>query len=197
MKSAWLGPDKPAEIKEFDSVQELCMAVVALDGCIRKIMPWNAAFHTLAVFLHSVNFGEAELSGKSHRLVFLADFIDEVIRFNAQAWDEDRAFMSAQDLAAKWAAAFLRLSSDGTKKEPEKKGGNKKGGQKKGKNSGSPGSKCPPQTCKLYQTGECTHPGDKHSSPWDPEYILRHQCAKWLPDKKRNCYKSHPEKDHK
>jgi hypothetical protein len=202
MKTAWLGPDKPAEVKEFASVQELKMAVVALDGCIRKIMPWNAAFATLAIFLHTVNFGEAELSGKENRLVFLADFIDEVIRFNAQAWDEERHFMSAQDLAAKWAAAFLRQSSDRPRKDGGGGGNGSGGGQKRAEKtktgkSGSKTDRVPAQTCKLYQTGECTHTGDRHSASWDPEYVLRHQCAQWLPEKKRHCYKAHPKKDHK
>ena len=84
------------------------MAVVALDACIKKVMPWNASFATIAIFLHSVNFGEHDLAGKQSRLAFLADFVDEIVRYNAQAWDEERFFMSAQEVAAKWSALFLR-----------------------------------------------------------------------------------------
>ncbi len=108
MKSSWLPHEKVGEVREFESLHELRMAVVALDAAIHKVMPWNAAFSTLAIFLHSVNFGERELEGKETKLVFLADFIDEVIRFNAQAWDEERFFMSSQEVAAKWSALLLR-----------------------------------------------------------------------------------------
>ena len=77
-------------------LHDLVMAVVALDHVILKVMPWNHSFATLAIFLQSVRFGERDLQGRPDRRVFLADFIDEVLRFNAQAWDEVRAFMSAQ-----------------------------------------------------------------------------------------------------
>ncbi len=89
-------------------LHDLVMAVVALDHVILKVMPWNHSFATQAIFLQSVQFGERDLQGRPDRLAFLADFIDEVLRFNAQAWDEVRAFMSAQEVAAKWAASFLR-----------------------------------------------------------------------------------------
>ena len=81
MKTAWTAQEKNNEIKEFDSLQELKMAVVALDVCIRKVMPWNTSFATVAIFLHSVNFGEHDLAGKPNQLSFLADFVDEIVRY--------------------------------------------------------------------------------------------------------------------
>jgi hypothetical protein len=196
MKTAWIGPEKTAEIPEFDSVQELKMAVVALDGCIRKIMPWNSAFATLAIFMHAVNFGESELAGKGNRLVFLADFIDEVIRYNAQAWDEERHFMSAMELAAKWSAAFLRTFAEVPKKAAAA-GGQRKEHKPKGSKMKSKTIRLPAATCREFQTGECKHPGDRHADPADSSHILRHQCAQWLADKKRYCCGPHALKDHK
>ncbi len=68
---------------------DLKLAVAALEGAIHKVAPWNmATFKTLSVFLTTMDFGKAELRGKDSRLSFLADFIDEVIRANAQQWDE-------------------------------------------------------------------------------------------------------------
>jgi hypothetical protein len=194
MKTAWVGAEKTGESKEFESMQELRMAVVALDGCIRKVMPWNQSFATVAIFLHTVNFGEAELAGKPDRLPFLADFIDEILAYNAQAWDEERHFMAAQEVAAKWSALFLRRYSEA----PKKSGGPAGGGKKFEKDpKGGERRKFPPGTCKLFQTGECSHTGDKHSAPWDAEYVLRHQCAKWLDGKRRWCFGGHSLKDHK
>ena len=130
MKTAWTAQEKNNEIKEFDTLQELKMAVVALDVCIRKVMPWNSSFATIAIFLHSVNFGEHDLAGKPNQLGFLADFVDEIVRYNAQAWDEERFFMSAQEVAAKWSALFLRKfastqksASDSNQKNNSKNGG--------------------------------------------------------------------------
>jgi hypothetical protein len=193
MKSAWLGAEKPGEEKEFDSVQELKMAVVALDGCIRKVMPWNHSFATVAIFLHTVNFGEAELAGKADRLPFLADFIDEVIRYNAQAWDEERHFMAAQEVAAKWSGLFLRRYSE----TPKRGGGSGSGKAADHKGEGKPKVRFPPGTCKPFQRGDCSHPGDKHSAPWNSGLVLKHQCAKWIDAKKGFCLENHGLKDHK
>jgi hypothetical protein len=134
MKSAWVTQEKAGDVKEFDTLHDLKMAMVALDTCVRKVFPWNFAFTTLAIFLQSVNFGERELDSKPDRLIFLADFVDEVIRYNAQAWDEERHFMSAQEEAAKWTGAMLRCgaspSSDGPAVKA-KKAGNGNGSEKK------------------------------------------------------------------
>jgi hypothetical protein len=79
-------------------------------------MPWNQSLATIAIILHTMNFGESKLAGRADRLTFLADFIDEVIRYNDQAWDEERHFMSAQEVAAKWFALFLRRYAEAPKK---------------------------------------------------------------------------------
>jgi hypothetical protein len=193
-KATWTGAEKNGELKDFQSLHELKMAVVALDGCVRKVMPWNFSFATVAVFLHSVNFGEKELAGKADRLTFLADFVDEILAYNAQAWDEERHFMSAQEVGTKWSTLLLRKYSE-TPKTEGNQGGDKKQSGKGGKKANKP--RFPPGTCRPFQTGECTHIGDKHSAHWDSEYILRHQCAKWLEDKRRWCFGNHGSKDHK
>ena len=203
MKSAWTTNEKPADVKEFESLQELRMAIVALDMSIRKVMPWNMAFATVAVFLHSVNFGENDLAGKSEKLIFLADFVDEILRYNAQAWDEERFFMSAQEVAAKWSALFLRKFA-ATQENGGGRGGT--GGNENKKNEKPQDRKSdkkqefqrfPPGVCKKFQYGACSHPGDKHSAPWDSDYILRHLCAKYLKDKNRWCLGNHASPDHK
>ena len=196
MKTAWTAQEKSNDIKEFETMQELKMATVALDVCIRKVMPWNSSFATVAIFLHSVNFGEHDLAGKPNQLGFLADFVDEILRYNAQAWDEERYFMSAQEVAAKWSALFLRkfattqrAGTDSSQKQEKNTNRNEK--------KPDAHEKFPPGVCKNFQFGKCTHPGDKHSASWDVDYVLRHICARYLPDKKRFCLSNHAKKDHK
>ena len=107
LKSAWASPEKGGEVKEFDSLHDIKMAVVALDICIRKVFWWNCSFATVAIFLHTIEFGENDLASFPDRLTVLADFIDEILKFNAQAWDEERFFMSAQEITAKWSAILV------------------------------------------------------------------------------------------
>ena len=196
MKSAWMTTEKAGEVKEFDSIQELKMAVVALDTCVKKVYPWNSAFATAAIFLHSIDFGSVDLAGQTDRLVILADFIDEILRFNAQAWDEERHFMSAQEISAKWSALLVRKSvahagktAAGSRTGKPAKGEPQE--QKKEK------QKFPPNVCKLFQRNACTHTGDKHSSSWNPSYVLKHVCAKFDVSKKDWCLGNHSKKDHK
>ena len=196
LQSAWTSPEKGGEVKEFESMHDLKMAVVALDACIRKVFWWNCSFATIAIFLHSIEFGESDLSGFPDRITVLANFIDEVLKFNAQAWDEERYFMSAQDVTAKWSALLVRKNVSRSSKASSTSS------RKKGDNSSSSGKvkdkpKYPPGVCKLFNLGTCTHPGDKHGAPWNSSYVLRHACAKSLPDKKGFCLEAHAEKDHK
>jgi len=198
LKEAWNTGEKSGEQKEFKELHELVMAVVALDHVILKVMPWNHAFATLAIFLHSVQFGEHDLAGRSDRLVFLADFIDEILRYNAQAWDEMRVFMSAQEIAAKWAAAFLRCYAT-TPGSGGGAGGKKAAGQNGGggTESGSKKREFPPGVCKKFNGKGCDQTGEKHLAHWDPDYVLRHVCAKFLPEKKRFCFGNHSMTNHK
>jgi len=64
------------------------MAVVAMDNCFRKVMWWNFSFAPIAIFLQSIEFGSNDLAGRSDQPVFLADFVDEVLRYNTQAWEK-------------------------------------------------------------------------------------------------------------
>jgi len=104
--------------------------------------------------------------------------------------------MSAQEVAAKWSALFLRKfattqrsGTDSSQKQEKNTGRNEK--------KPDAHEKFPPGVCKNFQFGKCSHPGDKHSASWDVDYVLRHICARYLPDKKRYCLSNHAKKDHK
>ena len=45
MKSAWANPEKGGEVKEFDSMHDLKMAVVALEVFIKKSVLLEQFFH--------------------------------------------------------------------------------------------------------------------------------------------------------
>ena len=111
VNSAWTSPEKGGEVKEFESIHELKMAVVALEACIKKVFWWNNSFTTVAVFLHSIDFGEIDLASFPDRLVVLARFIDEILKYNAQAWDEEKYFLSAQEIVSKWSALLVRKNA--------------------------------------------------------------------------------------
>jgi hypothetical protein len=80
--------------------------MASLEG--HRVMPWNLSFKALNFFLISINFGESELAGKSGRLLFLGNFVDEVLRTNARNWEEKKPFLSYQDLSVKWSADLTR-----------------------------------------------------------------------------------------
>ena len=111
VNSAWTSPEKGGEVKEFESIHELKMAAVALEACIKKVFWWNNSFTTVAVFLHSIDFGEIDLASFPDRLVVLARFIEEILKYNAQAWDEEKYFLSAQEIVSKWSALLVRKNA--------------------------------------------------------------------------------------
>ena len=156
MKSAWANPEKGGEVKEFDSMHDLKMAVVALEACIKKVYWWNNSFTTLAIFLHTIGFGENDLAAYPDKLTILANFIDEVIKFNAQAWDEGRFFLSAQEVTAKWSALLVRKNGAQVAKTGpplSRKKADHGSGSKRPKEK----SNFPPGVCKLFQKETCAH----------------------------------------
>ncbi len=95
-------PDKSDTPKEFDSLFDLKMAMVTLEGAMHKVMPWNFAYKTIYIFMVSVDFGESDLAGCDTRTQILANFVDEALRANARNWEEKKKFLYHQDLCIKW-----------------------------------------------------------------------------------------------
>lgn len=205
MKSARKSQEKHAELKDFDSVQELKMAVCTLETAIFKVYPWNQSFKTLMIFLTNNNFGKMELQTIEFRLNFLVDFIDDVLASNAQAWDEQKGFLAHTELQAKWSASLAEKISLQAKPQRQdfakKKGKSQVDSSKEGKPDSSRSAKVwldkvPAGVCRNYNLGRCVLP-DKHQSSWDQTYLLNHSCAKYLADKKRFCLGPHPLTEHK
>jgi hypothetical protein len=194
-KSAWNSDKKLDLAKEFTNLLDLKLAVAALEGAIHKVVPWNMASKTLSVFLTTMDFGEAEFRGKDSRLSFLADFIDEVIRANAQKWDKRKPFLAAHELGSRWANAVLRKCNT-TMIQGEKSTG-QKAKKKKEEGKKSFHERTPAGVCKLFNEGVCRTAGKEHPAFWDNDYLLRHVCSKFLQDKRRFCMGDHSAKDHK
>jgi hypothetical protein len=207
MKSAWDSPEKGHSLKEFESIQELRVAVSALETGIHKVFPWNFSFKALAVFLTDNNYGQTDLSSNSSRLSFLNDFVDGVIRSNAQNWDEGKPFLSHDLLQARWSASLAQ------KIPLQKRTERSETFQKKStqQSSGPPMSrtestrapkprkeeKTPMDVCRNFNLGRCQHTSDSHPAYWDLDFKLNHVCSEYLPDKKRFCRGKHPKTEHK
>ncbi len=194
VEDAWKQGDKSDSPKEFENLIEFKTAMASLEGGFHRVMPWNLSFKALNFFLISINFGESELAGRPGRLLFLGNFVDEVLRTNARNWEEKKPFLSYQDLSVKWSAdltrklgGFLSPSEGGGKKT------NKGKSEKKEKQS----PRIPRWVCRRFNEGRCDHKEDRHVSSWDPNFFLKHVCSKWFPEKNRCCLEHHPLNEHK
>jgi hypothetical protein len=194
VEEAWKQSDKSDSPKEFENLQDFKVAMACLEGGFHRVMPWNLSFKALHFFLISVNFGESELSGKSGRLHFLSNFVDETLRANARNWEEKKPFLSYQDLSVKWSSDLIRrIGSGATGSNSSNKRGDKEKGEKKEKLS----PKIPRWVCRRFNEGRCDSKDDRHVSPWDPNFFLRHVCSKWIQNRNKCCLENHPLNEHK
>jgi hypothetical protein len=189
VEEAWKESDKSDSPHEFDNMHDFKVAMATLEGGIHRVSPWNFAFKTLHLFMLSINYGENELGGKTNKPVHLANFVDEILRSNARNWEEKKKFLSYQDISVRWSASLSRLSG-GKELSSQKKQEKSKEGQHKFK-------KLPGWVCRRYNEGRCDSKDDKHQAHWDPSYVLKHVCSKWLNEKKRYCLDTHPESEHR
>jgi hypothetical protein len=92
---------------------------------------------TLDFFLNTVQYGERETTTKSSRISFLCDFIDDVLHYNASAWDDSKPFLSASELSSRWMmASMMKLLRPETSRQNNK---NENSNQRKIENeNGSP-----------------------------------------------------------
>jgi hypothetical protein len=189
VEEAWKESEKIESPREFDTMNDFKIAMATLEGGIHRVAPWNFAFKTLHLFMVSMNYGENELNGKTNKPVFLANFVDEVLRCTARNWEEKKKFLSYQDLAVRWTTNLTRSGGGG--------GGNAQKRQEKSKDGPTKFKKLPRWVCRRFNEGRCDSKDDRHQAHWDPAYLLKQVCSKWLNEKKRYCLDTHPEQDHK
>ena len=123
LKAARTSNDKDAESckKEFGSVDEIRHALASLRIAIHMIHPWNMSVATLEYFLNSIHFGARDLSSSSERVNFVTEFINEVLLFNAEAWDDNMPFMSASGVGQKWTRDLAEKAPGSSKKKKKTK----------------------------------------------------------------------------
>lgn len=206
-KSAWKSTDSGN--KDFSTMQELRIAVSTLDAAFHKVHPWNFSFKAISVFLQNMNFGENELDKSTESVLFVADFIDEALKANAQFWDEKRGFLSNQHLHTRWVSAMAerayalgskkdfkgkneKWDRDFNKSKGEARGGGNNGGVRK-----AWWERNPMGYCRNYNSNSCQFKTQQHPAPWDKTFILNHNCTQFLPDKNRFCFGDHPKCEHK
>jgi hypothetical protein len=194
VEESWKQAEKSDSPKEFENLNEFKTAIANLEGGFHRVMPWNFSFKALNFFLISINFGESELAGRTGRLMFLGNFVDEVLRTNARNWEEKKPFLSYQDLSVKWSADLTRklggcppLSDQGGKKTGK--------GKTERKEKSSP--RIPRWVCRRFNEGRCDQKEERHVSSWDPNFFLKHVGSKWFPEKNRCCLENHPLNEHK
>ncbi len=204
-KSIWKGSKSDSNSKDFSTMHELRVAISTLDAAFHKVLPWNFSMKAITVFLQNINFGSNELNSSQESVRFVADFVDEALKANAQFWDEKRGFQTNQHLHTRWVAAMVERGSQipSDQKRGKTKFGGKGEGKPEGKSFGKGKDaevdwreKTPSGYCRNFNTSSCqfkTH----HPAPWNKSFLLNHNCTQFLPEKNRFCFGDHPKFDHK
>ncbi len=88
--------------RAFSSVDALRTALSALRAALHCIHPWNFSLTALEFFLTTIRFGTLDLPDHPNRLSIVTEFIDDVLLYNAEAWDDARPFLQFADLSTRW-----------------------------------------------------------------------------------------------
>jgi hypothetical protein len=123
----------------------------------------------------------------------LSNFVDEAIRANARNWEEKKKFLSHQDLCVKWTSHLTKKGALLKASEPKARdrNDNPSGGNNKDR------KKIPAWVCRAFNEGKCPSKDDRHASDWNPNFILKHVCNRWVSGKNRHCLENHKRTDHK
>ena len=187
--------------KDFENSNEIRLALTTLKTACHFIHPWNFSFGALEFFLSSVQFEEKELQNKNNKLSFLCDFIDDVISFNTEAWDDAKPFMQANEISNKWVSEILlKFPRTGQKQDNFDKGKKSPSSSKNPSNNKPFPNRpfIPYGLCRRFNLNICPSQANTScSAPWDPAKILKHQCAHQNPSDKKYCMANHSMLDHK
>jgi len=207
LKAARGTEDRSSELpkKDFETLPDFVLALGSLRAGLQCIHPWNMSLTILELFLMSVNYGESELPDLPRRLQFLTEFTDDILQFNAEAWDDAKPLLLAPDLSTRWMSRLLIRKGPvaGPATGAAKRGGST-GQRGRGATSSRPTKPftgklpVPDDVCRRYNENRCPTAGATCTAPWDPNTQLRHVCAHRDPTTQAyNCLKPHPLPDHK
>jgi hypothetical protein len=90
--------------KDFDSIQDIRMALTTLRVATRLIFPWNYAVEALDIFFTSIQYGTTEFGFRppAPKLNFIVDFIDRILHLNSERWDDERGFLDYAEIRGRW-----------------------------------------------------------------------------------------------
>ena len=197
LKAARMSNDRDSESckKEFKSINEICHALASLRTATHMIHPWNMSVVTLEYFLNSVHFGERDIFSVSERVNFVTEFIDEVLLFNAEAWDDNMPFLGASGVGQKWTRDMAVKGPSGSKSN--QKGKEQKLFQPQQRFQTKERKLLPGNVCRRFNF-KFAQPRMKKScnAPWDSTVKLKHVCGFQKPNK-TFCMGKHPLIEHK
>jgi hypothetical protein len=194
--------------KEFEQFSDLKTALATLRTATQLIFPWNLSISTIEMFLNTVNFGEKENVNKTTKLSFLSEFIDDILRRNAEAWDDANPFWDFDKISNKWirevAMKFPRNGGNGKAENSYQKNNQFKKQQNDTTKTASPIKTefkkllVPNGVCRRFNLSLCPNQSDDTCvAPWDTAKTLKHICCNQDPTTKVFCMQKHALPDHK
>ncbi len=149
---------------------------------------------TLEYFLNSVHFGKREMGSASERVGSVSKFIDEILLYNAKAWDANMPFMSASGIGQKWTRDIgIKMPTWKTNQKTRES----KPNQNQNKFQQKEKKVMPGNVCHRFNYKVCPNQADETCfAPWDSALKLKHVCGFQKPDKSF-CLAKHPFIDHK
>lgn len=97
------------EDEEEDNIEDLGefkLAVRTLRVAASLVLPWNLSYTALENFLLQTNYLNLELQHVDQKAKLLTQFVDYVLRENANRWRDGSGFLDAGSLRATWEAFF-------------------------------------------------------------------------------------------
>ena len=196
LKAARTSNDRDSDSckKEFKSVNKIRHALTSLRTATGMIHPWNMSVVTLEYFLNSVHFGERKMGSASERVGFVTEFIDEILLYNAEAWDDNMPFMSASGIGQKWTRDMgIKMTTCKTNQKSRES----KPNQNQNKFQQKERKVMPGNVCRRLNFKVCPNQTDETcTAPWETALKLKHICGFQKPDKSF-CLAKHPFIDHK
>jgi hypothetical protein len=161
-------------MKEVSDMNEFKLAVRAMCKAAQLILPWNMSFNAIDGFLHSSNYGNAELNGRSNRAQILTDFVNYILGLNAAAWVQKEDFLTSGEVKTIWGewfgsrpASLLSVAHQEKESQPSVGGhgsnNNQGRGRGKGRGMGRPNNQ-PAQTASTTSFNFSTPPPSTQTS---------------------------------
>jgi len=176
------------DVDDIVELGEFKLALRTMRVAASMAMPWNFAYVALENFLHQTNFFRVELQGVDQPAKILTQFVDYVIKENANRWRDGSGFLDAGSLRSTWDAFFgAKPQSQLTSRAKGSGGKNQNQSQNQ-----KPQKRLWVDICFEWNIGKCLKPvGTCVSSRGTP---LRHVCN-FQPDRAKQpnvyCEKAH------